>query len=118
METLNANDLDQFIGTTAYHRLTLLPNVLCTDGVAFLAEKGGAYWLIDSISIDIALRSELKGKDFLTIEFQRDSEGVGVLSFREDKETLYAQGVEWTDFPLEHVKFFYTDGVLMLPSEY
>jgi len=40
-----------FSGTEAYHRLSPLHGKLvCTDGVKYLADKAGAFWLIDAIA--------------------------------------------------------------------
>lgn len=44
--------LQMFMGTTQYHRYSpsLFPHFLLTDGVHYLAESCGAYWLMDLIA--------------------------------------------------------------------
>ena len=41
-----------FCGTLEYHRLTasIKPEILWTDGCAFLAEQAKCYWLLDAIA--------------------------------------------------------------------
>lgn len=41
--------LQQFIGTENYYFLPQFPSFRYTDGVKYLAEKAGAYWLIEAI---------------------------------------------------------------------
>src|SRR5690348_16493670 len=43
-------ELNQFTGTENYYRQPLHGRLAYSDGVKFLAENGGAYWLIDLIA--------------------------------------------------------------------
>jgi len=53
---LTKADLAQFTGTETWYRHWFKRHVLYTEGVQFLAERAGAYWLIDEIALsqDIA----------------------------------------------------------------
>ena len=114
-KNLAQSDLDQFIGTENYYKHWL--GLHYTDGVQYLAEKGGAYWLIDAIA------SHQRGVA-LKCQFQiwelKVSERKGVLTMKEDSNepVRKRQEIPYTDFPLETIKLFLVDGVLMLPSEY
>ena len=44
-------DLQQFTGSETWYRHTLVRDVLYTDGAQFLAERAGAYWLLDEIAL-------------------------------------------------------------------
>jgi hypothetical protein len=48
---LTKADLQQFTGTEHYFRHPINHRVFYTDGVQYLAEDGGAYWLLDEIAI-------------------------------------------------------------------
>jgi hypothetical protein len=50
-EKLTKADLAQFTGSETWYRHAINRNVLYTDGAQFLAERGGAYWLLDEIAI-------------------------------------------------------------------
>ena len=47
-KTLQQADLRQFTGTETWFRHPLARKVLYTEGVQYVAEQGGAYWLLDS----------------------------------------------------------------------
>jgi hypothetical protein len=50
-KTLSKSDLAQFTGSENWYRHGINRNVLYTDGVQHVAERGGAYWLLDEIAI-------------------------------------------------------------------
>lgn len=103
--------LAQFVGTEEWHKHQF--GLKYTDGVKFLAENSGAYWLVDAIA------SYQKKESFqlwtLTVTDHR-----AVLEMREDSDApiIVQQNIEFTDFPLPEIKLYLVDGVLMLPSEY
>ena len=45
------DSLSNFTGTDGYHRITIVPHLVATDGVAWLAENAQCYWLIDEIAL-------------------------------------------------------------------
>jgi hypothetical protein len=47
---LTKADLLEFTGTENWYRHSLNRNVTYTDGVKFMAESAGAYWLIDEVA--------------------------------------------------------------------
>lgn len=84
-----------------------------TDGVQFLAEKAGAYWLLDVIA------SYRRPEHFQI--WTLDVKGKkGVVEMKEDtnEPVLVRQEIEYTDFPLDTIQLYLIDGVLILPSEY
>ena len=110
--------LDGYCGTEEYHRLTLQP-CNCTDGVKFLADECGAYWLVSDI-VPLALDFYGQGENFLTFTLKKDETGNGAVFTVTDGNdlTLLTKHYDFTDFPLPEVTLWYTDGVLLLPSEY
>lgn len=124
--TLNSSDLAHFIGTEGYHALSIFREVVFTDGCKYVAEKGGAFWLMDQISAILLTR--YRTTDFVSIEFSVTDKH-GILSFRHhpdinsDEVATYKESIEFTDFPLASIKFYAQKGgprtwVLMLTSEY
>lgn len=115
--------LNQFYGTGAWHPLSVLfRNVMLTDGVKYLADEAGAYWLMDAIAS--YLPTIPSGERFLVAQFST-YKNTGNLLLVDDApaDIVYAeQQFEYTDFPLETIKFYVVrDGeywVIMLPSEY
>ena len=117
--TLTKAELNQFTGSEYWYRHSLNREVVYTDGAKHVAEHGGAYWLLDEIAIiqpyDKAVAAE---------EFQ-----VWTLTVRPDRKAtltcddgngkiVFTKEIEWTDFPLDEIKFYFTDNTILLPSEY
>ncbi len=48
--SLTKQELRQFTGSETWYRHGLVRSVLYTEGAKYLAEKGGAYWLLDEIA--------------------------------------------------------------------
>lgn len=108
-------NLSNFTGTKNYYRNK---NYLFeyTDGIKYLAENGGAYWLLDAIA------SWQKELDSSRIQFWRlkvNSDKSAVLTCERDSDDIVCeQKIPFTDFPLSEVMLYLCDGVLLLPSEY
>ena len=105
-------------GTTAYHRFSPFPGFpVITDGVQALADAAGCYWLLDIIG---SYQNDPKlDKTFQvwTLEIYRPAE-TAVVNGYNDTDLIIRQEIPYTDFPLDEVKLFLMDGVILLPSEY
>ena len=110
METL---ELKQFTGTQNYYK-HWTGRLRWTDGVQYVAENAGAYWLIDAIA------SYRRTEHFQIWELKKHKDNSAVLTMREDtgQPAKVRQEIPYTDFPLDSIKFYKIDGVLLLPSEY
>ena len=115
---LSPETLAHFTGTTQWYRHALNRKVLYTEGAQHVAEHGGAYWLLD----EIAWAQLLKG--IAAEEFQ-----VWKLTVKPDKSAtlscedgngneVMSKPLAFTDFPLDEFTLWFTDNVILLPSEY
>ena len=124
------NELSQFHGTEKYHKLTIFPGIVGTDGVAYLAQNAECFWLIDEIAIAQRDSKIRKNQALQDIQFWQltvnDNKGVLVCCEDEGKP-VYEKEIPYTDFPLASQKIWVAaagdpDGklfkVMMLPSEY
>jgi len=113
-------DLRQFAGTEAWYRHPLFGKFLYTEGVQYVAEKGEAYWLLDKIFACTAHIEKLSREEFLVWELIRNNESKGakVICTDGNCNELYREEIDFTDFPLRSIKFYFTDNALLLPSEY
>jgi hypothetical protein len=57
-------DLLQFCGTETWYRHALNLNAFFTEGVLFLAENAGAYWLVDDIMIANKFNRAVKAEQY------------------------------------------------------
>lgn len=118
-DTLTKNALSRFTGTERWYRHGLACDVLFTDGAKYVADQGGAYWLLDAIAL--AQRGDQR---VAAAAFQ-----LWTLTVRPDRTAtltcvdgncnpVFRKDLAYTDFPLDEVKLYFTDNVILLPSEY
>ncbi|WP_036219997.1 DUF6876 family protein [Calidithermus chliarophilus] len=125
MATLTAHELQAqlhaFTGTERYHAHWCGGSLLLTDGARFLAERAGAFWLMDVIASTLPLR---KWDPFVRVRVERDGCGAKLTLDDGDGKVYYFQHVPYTDFPLEECTLYaaWDEGharyVVMLPGEY
>lgn len=117
---LNQENLKQFSGTESWFRHPAFKNCLYTEGVQFVAEQGAAYWLLDKIFACQTCIGKLANEPFVSWELIRNKEGNGARLECTDGNCnpLYSENIIYTDFPLQSIKFYFIDNVLLLPSEY
>jgi len=136
--------LPHFSWTEGYHRMTIGP-VVATDGVKYLCETAGAFWLMDIIGSyqpkirrmafvhrnhpeKLAKWAPLRDMQLwqLAIDYAGSDHRGAIVTCRADSgaEPAIIQRIEYTDFPLEEgVKILVAPGgpqgclVAMLPSE-
>jgi len=131
MNQLTKTDLRQFTGSLERYRHLLNPAVIYTPGVQYLAEKGGAYWLIDAIAVHlgspemsraIQRDNRLQHLQFWELAVKEDGSALLTCVADSDGEIAVTQAIPWTDFPLPEVAVWAAhDGrkwTLLLPSEY
>jgi hypothetical protein len=108
-------ELDQFNGTSKYYRS--FTGLLFTDGIKYLADRAGCYWLIDLVG---SYQSELAHIPFQLWEVEVVEQYAGVVTMREDLDepALVRQNFPFTDFPIEKFSFYCVSNVMMLKSEY
>jgi hypothetical protein len=118
MTGLTESDLLQFIGTTQWYRHPLVRTVAYTDGAQYVAEHGGAYWLLDIIATSQRLPA-VRAESFQTWKLTVKSDRTGVVTCEDGNgREVHRQNLDFTDFPLPEITFYFTGNVIMLPTEY
>lgn len=131
MTKLTQSDLAQFTGSEQWYRHSLCRNVIYTEGVQFLAERAGAYWLIDKIAT-AQMKPKIAAEEFqvwtlkvwsadspkshdATLTCTDGDKGGGPV-------LLHNELITFTDFPLEEIVLWVEfDGqhhTILLPSEH
>lgn len=89
-----------------------------TEGVQYLAQKASAYWLIDLIA-SWCPHASIRAEEFVLwkLTVKPDRTATAIADDGNGRE-LARQDIPWTDFPLDEVSLYFTDGTLLLPSEY
>ena len=122
MDKQEANSLKQelqhFTGSESFHKNPLFPRYVYTEGVKFLAEKAGAYWLLDYIFANQML-DILKTQPFQTWKITvLETEAAFIEVGDGDENKLISFILTYTDFPLQELTLWLVDNTLMLTSEY
>ncbi|TLD71487.1 hypothetical protein FEM03_08150 [Phragmitibacter flavus] len=117
-KTLTETDLRQFTGTEQWYRHPFARKVLYTDGVKHVADCGEAYWLLDEIAFAQGI-PVIAAEQFQLWRLKLTSTNSASLDCEDGNMNLvFTKLIPFTDFPLDEITFFFTDNVLMLPSEY
>ena len=117
-KTLQEADLRQFTGTETWYRHPLARKVLYTDGVQHVAENGEAYWLIDILAFAQEIPAlAAESFQFWTLTVRPDHAATLACEGGNGK-VVHTQEIPFTDSPLPVIKFYVTDNVILLPSEY
>ena len=113
---LTEADLAQFTGTEHWYRHWTGRGTF-TDGIKFMADRAGAYWLIDVV-FSHQLKAKVRAEPFQIWEL-KVKDGKGVVTMRRDSDCkpIVTQRLEYTDFPMAEVKMYFENDVLLLPSE-
>ena len=106
-----------FTGTAQWFRYPLFRGYSYTEGVQYMAEHGGAYWLMDAI-FSWQTAPEVKVEPFQSWTLTVKDHSAVLTATDGNGRQIAQQEIEYTDFPLPKIKLFLTDHVLLLPSEY
>jgi hypothetical protein len=118
-KTLDKADLRQFTGTEQWYRHGLNRKVLFTDGVKYVADQGGAYWLIDEIAIIQPYNKRVAAEEFQVWKLVVRPDQTATLTCSDGNgNTVFTKPIEYTDFPLNEITFYFCNDVIHLPSEY
>lgn len=110
-------DLSGFTGTENYHKTFLFnPKLVHTDGVKYFADEAGAYWFLDIIATEIWVKC--KSEPFVVITLKAHDGKATIIADDGDDHRLFQKKIPYTDCPDGEYRFYLTDNVLMLTSEY
>ena len=127
---LTHEDLRGFTGDLERYRHPFVRRVSYTPGVKFVADRGGAYWLIDEIAFYLAnptfqkaCRHDPRIRDihFWSLSVKEQA-GELIARADSDEAPFYTKRIGFTDFPLDQIDIWAAyDGehwTLYIPSEH
>ena len=115
-EELKAN-LEQFYGTENYYANWLL-KYRYTDGVHYFIKQTDAFWFLEEINI-IYVQLQNQGKaEFLSIKAISNGKKADIIVSDGNNNLLKKKHISLTDLPEGEWKFFLTNNILLLPTEY
>lgn len=112
------HELKQFTGSERFFKNPLFRGFVYTEGVQFLAERAGAYWLIDYI-LSYQHDRKIKEQPFQVWVIRvKDDRSATITVEDGNKNPVQRFELEFTDFPLKECSLWFIEGTLLLPSEY
>ena len=118
-QTLTATALRQFTGSETWYRHQLNRLVLYTEGAQYLAQHGGAYWLLATIAIAQTHNKAVAAQPFQVWTLKVNPDSTGLLTCDDgNRNIVCSESLPFTDFPLPEVKLYFCNNVIMLPGEY
>ncbi len=119
-------DLGQFTGTDRWYQHGLMRGVLYTDGVKYVGETAGAFWLIDKIAT-LQMLPQVKAEDFQVWKLVVVGSAATLSCEDGNGNSVYSEPITYTDFPepgidlwcgLDSIITGRTARVIYLPSEH
>lgn len=121
--TCDLSGLGQFYGTKHYYWEHYywyggIGKYYFTDGVKYVADQCGAYWLIDEI-MSYQLFPRTRKMDFQVWKLTVDTEKKeGVLSLEDgDGHEILRKKLDYTDFGAPAIEMWMENNVLYIPTE-
>ncbi|MGD1871569.1 MAG: DUF6876 family protein [Mastigocoleus sp.] len=113
-----AEEMNAFCGSSILYKYYL--GLKYTEGIQYLAQEANCYWLLDAIAShqtqELLSNPQLREFQIWHLRVEENS-GVLICEWDTNQEVL-RQEIEYTDFPLSHIKLYLVEKVLMLPNEY
>jgi flagellar hook-associated protein FlgK len=110
------SELANFCGTNFWYQHHLVKRMTYTDGVKYFADRTGSFWLIDVVATEFF--PLLAEQPFLSVMVKSDGNSCEILVTDGNDNQITARKFSFTTMPAGEWKFYLTDGVLLLPSEY
>jgi hypothetical protein len=116
---LTERELAQFTGSEHWYRHALNRKVLFTDGAKYVADRAGAYWLLDEIALIQPYDKRVAAEAFQVWRLKVNADMSAELLCEDGNDNVvYRKQIPYTDFPSEGVTLWFTDNTILLPSEY
>jgi hypothetical protein len=118
-EKLSKADLSQFTGSENWYRHGLNRTVLFTDGAKYVADQGGAYWLLDEIALAQRGDKRVAAEEFQVWKLTVKADRTATLACGDGNgNTVFEKAIPFTDFPAESVELWFENNTIYLPSEH
>jgi len=112
------NNLSRFMGSENYYRV--MPRLVITDGVRYLANQANSYWLVSTIYSYLITQPIYS--EFVVARLTVSGKTADLVLDDGNEQVIAKQAIDYTDFPLDEISIYCSyqekTWVLLLPSEY
>ena len=110
---LDPTILAQFTGSEHWYSHGLVSGILFTDGAKYVADAGGAYWLIDEIAIAQRFEKAVAGEEFQVWKLTVNSDRTAKLACEDGNgRTVFEKPIEYTDFPADGIELWFENSTI------
>lgn len=110
-------DTSGFTGTERWYRHSLMRNITFTEGAKYVADTAGAYWLLDEIAL-MQMDRRFQREEFQVWKLKVTGSKAVLTCEDGNGNSIFSKKISFTDFPEPGIEFYFTDKVILLPSEY
>jgi hypothetical protein len=110
-------NLERFTGSEQWYRHALVRRVTYTEGAKYVADEAGAHWLLDIIATN-QMTPAVNEEDFQVWKLTVTGSKAKVVCEDGNDKVVFSQDIDFTDFPEPGITLWFTDNVILLPSEY
>lgn len=120
---MDAHELKRMLafhyGSETVFKHALVSNVTYTEGVRTFAQNagGGAYWLLDILATEPAIRAQAKEFALITLNSTGEN-AILTVTDGNNGAPVYRRVIDYTDCPEGSWMFYMIGTMIMLPSEY
>ena len=116
---LSKDELRQFTGSEQWYRHGLARNILFTDGAKYVADQGGAYWLLDEIALAQRGDRRVAAEEFQVWRLRVKADRTATLTCKDGNGNVVSRkAIPFTDFPLDKIELWFANNTIYLPSEH
>ncbi|MCD2452049.1 MAG: hypothetical protein Q8K07_15795 [Methylicorpusculum sp.] len=109
-------ELAEFCGTSQWYQHHLVKDMTYTDGIKYFADRTGSFWLIDLVATEFF--PLLTEQPLLVIIASSEGKSCELTVTDGNDAQITARNFSFSTMPAGEWKFYLTDDVLLLPSEY
>jgi hypothetical protein len=118
-DKLSREALGQFTGSEHWYRHGLVRGILFTDGAKYVADEGGAYWLLDEIAFAQRFENAVAAEEFQVWTLSVKPDQTATLACGDGNgRTVFEKALEYTDFPADSIELWFENSTIYLPSEH
>ena len=118
-KTLDKAALAHFTGSEHWYRHGIVRNILFTDGAKYVADHGGAYWLLDEIALAQRCEKAVAAEEFQAWTLRVEDDHSATLACEDGNgHVVFEKAIPFTDFPLPDITLWVENNTIYLPSEH
>jgi hypothetical protein len=112
-------DLRNFTGSEHWYRHGLVRTILFTDGAKYIADEGGAYWLLDEIAFAQKGEKAVAAEEFQVWTLKVNANRTATLNCGDGNDNIvFTKPIPFTDFPADEITLWFANNTIYLPSEH